>query len=137
MIGESAGREGVTRKGKKRDSPFIANSLSVFFSLTRYTLPTSPLPKSLIFWKLLGPTWTERILIELLEYVLRNAALGVFEVVGEIIVSSPCWPVIITGDVGRWWSLLNPMLLLARPGRVLIEGSLRPPLPPLPELLGR
>lgn len=38
--------------------PFIAYSLSLFFSLTRYTLPTSPLPSILIFEKLDGPTST-------------------------------------------------------------------------------
>lgn len=29
------------------DRTFIANSFSVFFSRTKYTLPTSPLPRSL------------------------------------------------------------------------------------------
>lgn len=38
--------------------PFIAYSLSLFFSLTRYTLPTSPLPSILILEKLDGPTST-------------------------------------------------------------------------------
>jgi hypothetical protein len=40
------------------NSPFIAYSLSVFFSLTKYTLPTSPFPSSLIFWNELGVTST-------------------------------------------------------------------------------
>jgi hypothetical protein len=38
--------------------PFIAKSLSVFFSRTRYTRPTSPFPSILIFKKLDGPTST-------------------------------------------------------------------------------
>jgi len=57
------------------ESTFIAYSLSLFFSLTRYTLPTSPLPSILILEKLDGPTSTWRTLIELLEYVLRKAIL--------------------------------------------------------------
>jgi hypothetical protein len=56
-------------------SPFIANSLSDFFSLTRYTLPTSPFPSSLIFWKDPGETSTERTLIEFELYVLRKTVL--------------------------------------------------------------
>lgn len=55
---------------------FIAYSLSVFFSLTRYTFPTSPLPSSLIFTKLAGPTSTFLILIEFDEYVRLNACRG-------------------------------------------------------------
>lgn len=35
---------------------FIANNFLLCFSLTRYTLPTSPLPKSRIFWNDDGPT---------------------------------------------------------------------------------
>lgn len=58
------------------ESTFIANSLSVFFSRTRYTLPTSPFPSSLTLWKLLGPTSALRFLIELDEYVRRNGARG-------------------------------------------------------------
>lgn len=45
--------------------PFIAYSLLDFFSCTRYTFPTSPLPISLILSKLPGPTSTLRTLIEL------------------------------------------------------------------------
>lgn len=44
---------------------FIAYSLCVCFSLTRYTLPTSPLPSMRTFWKLEGPTSRSRTLIEL------------------------------------------------------------------------
>lgn len=55
---------------------FIAKSFSVFFSRTRYTLPTSPLPRSLILWKLLGPISMLRTRIELDEYVRRNAVRG-------------------------------------------------------------
>lgn len=39
-------------------APFMAKSLLVFFSRTRYTFPTSPLPSILILWKLAGPTST-------------------------------------------------------------------------------
>ena len=39
-------------------APFMANSFPVFFSRTRYTFPTSPLPSILILWKLLGLTST-------------------------------------------------------------------------------
>ena len=46
---------------------FIANNFSVFFSRTRYTLPTSPLPSNLILWKLLGPISTLLTRIELEE----------------------------------------------------------------------
>jgi len=53
----------------------MANSLSVFFSLTRYTLPTSPFPSNLIFWNEDAETSTERVLIELLEYVRRKTCL--------------------------------------------------------------
>lgn len=38
--------------------PFMAYKWSVFFSLTRYTFPTSPLPSNLIFWNEDGPTST-------------------------------------------------------------------------------
>lgn len=55
--------------------PFIAYSLVLFFSLTRYTFPTSPFPMSLILSKLLGPTSTLRTLMLLLLYVLLNAIL--------------------------------------------------------------
>jgi hypothetical protein len=56
-----------------RYSPFIAYNLLDFFSRTKYTLPTSPLPISLILSKLPGPTSTLRTLIEFELYVLRNA----------------------------------------------------------------
>lgn len=74
------------------DSTFIANSLSVFFSRTRYTLPTSPLPKSLTLWKLFGPISTLRTRIEDDEYVRRKAARG-----GSLEM--------VTGRVGGSWSL--------------------------------
>lgn len=54
----------------------MAYSLLLFFSLTRYTFPTSPFPISLILSKLDGPTSTVRTLILLLLYVRRNAALS-------------------------------------------------------------
>lgn len=57
-------------------STFIANSLSVFFSRTRYTLPTSPFPSSLIFSNELGVTSTVLVLIELDEYVRRKPTEG-------------------------------------------------------------
>lgn len=44
--------------GGGNGAPFMANSLPVFFSRTRYTFPTSPLPSILILWKLPGPTST-------------------------------------------------------------------------------
>jgi hypothetical protein len=53
--------------------PFIAYSRLDFFSRTKYTLPTSPLPINLILSKLPGPTSTLRTLIELELYVRRNA----------------------------------------------------------------
>lgn len=53
--------------------PFMAYSRLDFFSRTRYTLPTSPFPISLILSKLPGPTSTFRTLIELELYVLLKA----------------------------------------------------------------
>lgn len=55
---------------------FIANNLSVFFSFTRYTLPTSPLPSSLILLNDDGPTSTCRTRIDDDEYVRRKPCLG-------------------------------------------------------------
>lgn len=55
--------------------PFMAYSLALFFSLTRYTLPTSPLPINLILSKLLGPTSTFLTLMLLLLYVRLKATL--------------------------------------------------------------
>ena len=51
----------------------MAYSRLLFFSRTRYTLPTSPLPISLILSKLDGPTSTFRTLMEFELYVLLNA----------------------------------------------------------------
>jgi len=59
---------------RKKRVPFIAYRRFDFFSLTRYTFPTSPLPSNFIFSKLEGPTSTLRTLIELEEYVRRNGA---------------------------------------------------------------
>ena len=53
--------------------PFIAYSLLDFFSLTKYTFPTSPLPINLILSKLPGPTSTSRTFIEFELYVLLKA----------------------------------------------------------------
>src|SRR5271156_217008 len=53
--------------------PFMAYSRLDFFSLTRYTFPTSPFPINFILSKLLGPTSTFRTLIEFELYVLRKA----------------------------------------------------------------
>ena len=56
-------------------SPFMAYNLALFFSLTKYTFPTSPFPINLILSKLLGPTSTVRTLMLLLLYVRLNATL--------------------------------------------------------------
>ena len=107
-------------------SPFIANNFPLFFSRTRYTFPTSPLPSSRIFWKLLGPTstckkrhayeqrhmsnernrrLTCRTLIEWLEYVLRNAIFpGPFADALVLVIRS----LVLTAE----------LLLLARAGRM-------------------
>lgn len=52
----------------------MAYSRLLFFSLTRYTLPTSPLPINLILSKLEGPTSTFLTLMELELYVRRKAS---------------------------------------------------------------
>lgn len=54
-------------------TPFMAYNRLLFFSRTKYTFPTSPLPSSLILSKLPGPTSTFRTLIEFELYVRRNA----------------------------------------------------------------
>ena len=53
----------------------MAYNRLLFFSLTRYTFPTSPFPISLILSKLPGPTSTCRTLMLLLLYVRRKAIL--------------------------------------------------------------
>lgn len=57
----------------RRCLPFMAYNLLLFFSRTKYTFPTSPLPINLILSKLPGPTSTFRTLMEFELYVLRKA----------------------------------------------------------------
>ncbi len=51
----------------------MAYNRLLFFSLTKYTLPTSPFPINLILSKLAGPTSTFRTLMEFELYVRLNA----------------------------------------------------------------
>lgn len=74
--------------------PFMAYNLPDFFSRTRYTLPTSPLPINLILSKLPGPTSTLRTLMEFELYVLLKAT------------ALRSWPgegMPLGGETGRRW----------------------------------